>query len=247
MSAEALVLVPGLVCDHSVWQPQVAALGAGRQIQVAHHGEADDLGQMAEQILSHAPPRFALAGHSMGGRVALEIMARAPERVSRLALLDTGHEARAAGEPGERERAGRLRLLDLARREGMRAMGADWVRGMVHPGRLADTALIGAILDMIGRATPTVFEAQIRALLARPDRTALLPTFRVPTLVLCGHEDAWSPLERHRVIAGLIPGSVLVDVPDCGHMCTLEQPAAVSAALHAWLNDAPQVHRASPG
>jgi pimeloyl-ACP methyl ester carboxylesterase len=243
MSPDPLVLVPGLVCDDAVWQPQVAALAPQRPVQIARHGEADSLGRMAEQILAQAPPRFALAGHSMGGRVALEVLARAPGRVTRLALLDTGHDALPAGDAGERERAGRMRLLDIARRQGMRAMGADWVRGMVHPQRLDDATLIGAILDMIERATPAIFAAQIHALLARPDRTALLSSIAVPTLVLCGHEDSWSPIERHRVMADLVPGSVLVDIPDCGHMCTMERPAAISAALDAWLTGTPQPHR----
>jgi pimeloyl-ACP methyl ester carboxylesterase len=201
---------------------------------------------MAEQVLDLAPPRFALAGHSMGGRVALEVLARAPERVTRLALMDTGHEGLPPGEAGERERAGRMRLLGLARTQGMRAMGAEWVRGMVHPRRLDDAALIGSILDMIDRSTADVFEGQLRALLARPDRSALLPQITVPTLVLCGHEDAWSTIDRHRVIARRIPGSVLVDIPDCGHLCTLEQPDAVGTALLAWLTDAPQPHRIDP-
>jgi len=246
MSTEHLVLVPGLLCDDTVWQPQLAALGGRFALQVAHHGSADSLGRMAEQILDVAPPRFALAGHSMGGRVALEVVARAPERVTRLALMDTGYEGLAAGEAGERERAGRMRLVGIAREQGMRAMGADWVRGMVHPRRLDDAALIGAILDMIERSTPDLFESQQRALLARSDRGELLTQLRVPTLVLCGHEDAWSNLDRHRVIAGLIPGSVLVDIPDSGHMCTMEQPAAVSDALLAWLCDAPQAYRVDP-
>jgi pimeloyl-ACP methyl ester carboxylesterase len=245
MSTDPLVLVPGLLCDDTVWKPQIAALGHRRSLLIASHGQADSLGQMAEQILQRAPPRFALAGHSMGGRVALEVVARAPQRVSRLALLDTGHDGLAPGEAGERERAGRMRLLGIARQDGMRAMGADWVRGMVHPRRLADAALIDAILDMIARSSAAVLEAQIQALLARPDRSALLPQIRVPTLVLCGHEDAWSPVERHRLIASLIPGSVLVDVPDCGHMCTLEEPEQISAALAAWLDDAPQRQRAN--
>jgi pimeloyl-ACP methyl ester carboxylesterase len=246
MPADTLVLVPGLLCDDTVWQPQVDALRDRIDCRIARHGTADSLGRMAEQVLDLAPPRFALAGHSMGGRVALEVIARAPERVSRLALMDTGHDGLPAGDAGERERAGRMRLLGIARTQGMRAMGAEWVRGMVHPRRLEDGALVGAILDMIERSTPDVFEGQLRALLDRPDRRELLPRIGVPTLVLCGHEDAWSPIERHRVIAKTIPGSVLVDVPDCGHMCTLEQPAAVGAALRAWLTDAPQAHGIDP-
>jgi len=238
MPAESLILVPGLLCDESVWQPLLPALPSSVAVQIARHGSADSLGAMAEAILAGAPPRFALAGHSMGGRVALEVCARAPERVTRLALLDTGYEGLAAGAAGEQERDGRLRLLGIARHDGMRAMGQDWARGMVLPARLNDVPLMEAILGMIERATPAVFDAQIRALLARPDRGALLATLAVPTLVLCGHEDRWSPLARHRALADQIPGSVLVDIADCGHMSPMEQPAAVGAALCAWLADA---------
>ena len=195
---------------------------------------------MAAQILANAPPRFALAGHSMGGRVALEVWAQAPQRVSHLALLDTGFEGLAEGETGERERAGRLRLLQLARTEGMRAMAQDWASGMVHPDRLSEAPLMEVIYDMLARATPEVFAAQIRALLQRPDRSALLASINVPTLVLCGREDSWSTLARHQDMAGRISGSTLVDVPHCGHMCTLEQPDAVSRALLAWLSDEPR-------
>ena len=232
---ESLVLVPGLMCDDTVWQHQIATLGAGRDIQVATHALSDSLGAMAERILDSAPPRFALAGHSMGGRVALEVVARAPERVSRLALLDTGYEALATGDAGERERAGRYRLLEMAQRDGMLAMARDWARGMVHPARLTDRDLMDAIYSMIVRAGVEQFEAQIRALLARPDRTDLLATLRMPTLVLCGHDDSWSPLARHQEMARRIAGSHLVDVPDCGHMSTMERPEAVSNALLAWL------------
>jgi pimeloyl-ACP methyl ester carboxylesterase len=165
-------------------------------------------------------------------------MARAPERVSRLALLDTGYEPLAPGTPGERERAGRLRLLAIAQRDGMLAMGRDWARGMVHPARLADARLMDAIHSMIARAPVAQFDAQIRALLARPDRTALLGTLRLPTLVLCGRDDSWSPLARHQEMARRIPGSQLVDVPDCGHMSTMERPEAITTALLGWLESA---------
>lgn len=232
---ESLVLVPGLVCDARVWRDQVAALSPGRQIQVAAHGTLDSLGAMAERILDAAPPRFALAGHSMGGRVALEVLARAAHRVTRLALLDTGFEKLSEGAAGERERASRYRLRDLGRREGMLALGRDWSQGMVLPARLADTALMDDIHAMIARAPLAQFEAQTEALLNRPDRTALLPQIRVPTLVLCGREDAWSPLARHAQMAQRVPGAQLVAVPDCGHMATMERPDVITRALSAWL------------
>lgn len=233
--AEALVLVPGLLCDEAVWHHQAARLGAGRELHVAAHGMSDSLEGMADRILAAAPPRFALAGHSMGGRVALEVVARAPQRVSRLALLDTGYTALAPGEAGERERASRYRLLEVARKEGMRAMGRLWAHGMVHPARRDDLPFMDGIYDMIERAGVARFAAQIHALLARPDRTALLSTLRVPTLLLCGHDDQWSPYSRHEAMARLIPGSVLVGVEDCGHMSPMEKPDAVSQALAVWL------------
>jgi len=231
----ALVLVPGLVCDASVWQRQVDDLGSYRAIHVADHALCHDLGARADRLLARAPAKLAIAAHSMGGRVALEVYARAPERVTHLALLDTGYDSLPAGEAGEREKAGRYRLLDIARRDGMLAMAREWAQKMVHPRRLADTAFMDGIYQMIARAPVAQFEAQINALLARPDRTALFAHIRVPTLVLCGHEDGWSPLSQHEEMARRIKGSVLVDVPDCGHMCTLEQPAAISRALFIWL------------
>jgi pimeloyl-ACP methyl ester carboxylesterase len=232
--AESVVLVPGLMCDVTVWRQQILALSDRHAVQVAGHGLSTTLGAMAERILDEAPPRFLLAGHSMGGRVALEVLARAPQRVAALALLDTGYEALAAGEAGERERQGRFRLLDIARRDGMLTMAREWARGMVHPARLHDAVLMGAIHSMIADAGIEQFEAQISALLARPDRTALLKEVQVPTLVLCGMEDQWSPFTRHEAMARLIPGSELVGVPESGHMSTMEQPAAVSAALQRW-------------
>ncbi len=234
-ATQALVLVPGLMCDDAVWQHQIAALGAVCEIHVAEHALCDSLGAMAERILDLAPPQFAMAGHSMGGRVALEVMARAPQRVTKLALLDTGYQALAAGEAGEREKAGRYRLLEIAERSGMLTMAEDWSRGMVYPPRLADVPLMHAINSMIARASVAQFAAQIRALLERPDRTDLLAALRLPTLVLCGRNDSWSPLARHEDMVKLVAGSQLVAVPDCGHMSTMERPEAVSAALLAWL------------
>lgn len=235
MSKPSLILIPGLLCDSTIWLPQAAALRDLAEIHIAEMLECDSLGAMAEAILETAPATFALAGHSMGGRVALEILRRAPQRVERLALLDTGYQPLAQGEAGEREAAGRRRMVALAREMGMRAMGLTWVRAMVHPSRLSDAALMASILDMIDRRTPEFYAAQIRALLGRPDASALLPEIRCPTLVLCGREDTWSPLERHRRLAALIPASTLTIIEDCGHMSTLEQPDAVNAALRWWL------------
>jgi pimeloyl-ACP methyl ester carboxylesterase len=231
----SLILVPGLLCDEVVWAHQSDALADLADVRVATNGARDTLGAMAEAIIAHAPARFALAGHSMGGRVALEVVRRVPERIVALALLDTGHLPVAAGDAGEREVAGRLALVDKARREGMRAMGREWMQGMVHPTRLADADLVSTILDMIERRTPELYAAQTQALIRRPDATPVLTSVRCPTLVLCGREDAWSPPRRHEEIRDLVAGSMLTVVPECGHMSTLEQPAAVTTALRDWL------------
>jgi len=229
-----VVLVPGLVCDAAVWHHAAAALGARAPVQVAQHGELDSLVAMADKVLREAPPRFALAGHSMGGRVALEVWRRAPERIAALALLDTGVTALAAGEAGEREAAGRYELLEIARRDGMAAMASRWVQGMVWKPRLADAPLVSAVVDMMARSSAAVFAAQIRALLGRPDASSLLDRIDCPTLVLCGQEDGWAPAARHIDMAGRILDSTLVLVPECGHMCTMERPDEVTRALLDW-------------
>jgi pimeloyl-ACP methyl ester carboxylesterase len=223
------------MCDASVWAHQQQALADLADIHIADNGARDSLVTMAEALIAGAPGRFALAGHSMGGRVALEVVRRVPERVLALALLDTGCRELTADEVGQRERAGRIALLARARAEGMRAMGRDWLRGMVHPARLEDAALVNGILDMIASKSADLYEAQIHALLTRPDAGALLPQIHCPTLVLVGREDSWAPVRRHEEMAALIPASTLTIVPDCGHMCTLEQPQLVSEALAAWL------------
>jgi pimeloyl-ACP methyl ester carboxylesterase len=235
VSGLPLLLLPGLMCDRVVWGETMAALPGGLTCIVPAYGDIDTLGGMAERVLALAPPRFAAAGHSMGGRVALEIFRRAPERVAGLALLDTNYLPRPAGEAGAREERERMALMALARRFGTRIMGETWVKGMVHPDRLGDAALIGAILDMFQRKTADTFSAQIKALLARPDATPLLGAIRCPTLVLCGREDSWAPLARHAAMAAAIAGSELVVVEKCGHMSPMERPREVAGAFTAWL------------
>lgn len=233
--ATTLMLLPGLNCDAAVWAPQVAALKDQAHCVVPAWGLSDSLTAMAEQVLAEAPTeRFSVAGHSMGGRVALEVFRLAPQRVERLALLSTGTHPLAAGEAGEKEKAGRLALLQIARTQGMRAMGQQWARGMVHRDRL-DTPVFEEVLDMLERGSAAQYAAQINALLTRPDAGPLLPRIACPTLVLTGREDAWSGPAQHEAMAAAIPGAQLVIVEHCGHMCTMEQPQALSEALTAWL------------
>lgn len=224
-----ILWLPGLLCDGAVWSP-LDIPGT-----VADYGDARSIATMAERALAQAPAGpLAVAGHSMGGRVAFELLRLAPERVARVALLDTGSHPLAAGEAGEKERAGRLRLLDIARREGMRTMAADWAQGMVHPSRLGGP-VFEAVLDMFERKTPDLFEAQIHALLNRPDAAPQLPGIACPALLLTGADDAWSPPAQHQAMADAMPNGKLVVVPRCGHMSTMEDPSFVRAALLEWL------------
>lgn len=237
MARPTLLLLPGLMCDRAVWAPQIEVLAPHVECIVPHYGELDSLGAMAAHVLRMAPAGpLAVAGHSMGGRIALEMFAQAPQRIARLALLDTSYHPLPPGEEGERERAGRMALLAIARSRGMRAMAAEWARGMVHPSRLG-TPLFEAVLDMFERSTPDAFAAQIEALLARRDATSLLARIRVPTLLLCGREDGWSPPARHAFMHAHIGGSQLEVIECCGHMSTMEQPQAVNEALSTWLED----------
>ena len=203
---------------------------------VADYGLSDSIEKMAAVALDGAPERFAIAGHSMGGRVAFEIVRRAPERVAGIALLNTAYRAFAGGEAGERETAARFALLELARTKGMRAMAEYWIPNIIHPDRVADKAFVSAIIAMMGRKSPEIFAAQIKALLGRPDATPVLPAIRCPTMVLCGREDAWSPLAAHREMVAMIPGSKLAVIEHCGHMAPMERPEDVTAALSAWFS-----------
>lgn len=233
---DTLVLVPGLACDEGVWT--LLQLGALADVWVPPAHEAHEtIGAMAEALLREAPAeRFALAGHSLGGRIALEVLRRAPQRVQRLALLDTGWQPREQSPAGERERAQREELVALARSAGMRAMGERWAPGMLHPQALQGP-VHAEVLAMVARQPVERYAAQQRALLARPDATDVLAAVACPTLVLCGRQDAWSPLSQHEELARRIAGARLAVIEDSGHMAPMEQPAAVTAALAAWLSN----------
>jgi pimeloyl-ACP methyl ester carboxylesterase len=201
----------------------------------ADYGSLDSLPAMAEAVLRSVPEQFSVAGHSMGGRIALEIYRLAPQRVTRIALLNTGYLPLAAGSAGEAETRKRSELVALAQSEGMRAMLAQWLPPMIDSRRINDTVLVNAITEMMSRKTPEIFAAQVRALLARPDASAVLERIHCPALLLTGREDGWSGPAQHTAMAAKIAGSQFVIVPDCGHMSMLERPAEVSASLRAWL------------
>lgn len=227
---ETLFLVPGLLCDAAIWTHQIAALGSRYDIRVPDLTGDDSIDAMVDRVLDGAPPTFSIAGHSMGGRVAMRLIARAPERVRRLALLDTGvHPPR----PGEAE--ARQVLLDVSASQGMPALADLWLPPMVRDGALDDDALRASLHAMVERMDPTVHRRQIAALLGRPDAQPGLRAIDCPVLVGVGAEDRWSPPEQHRLIADAIPGADLIVFADGGHMAPVEAPEAVTAALAQWM------------
>jgi pimeloyl-ACP methyl ester carboxylesterase len=219
-----------MMCDARLFAPQIAALAATRAIHVAPLTDHDTTAALANAVLADAPPRFALAGLSMGGIVAMEIMARAPDRVARLALLDTNH--RAERPEVQARRAPQIAAVqqgDLAR-----VMRDELKPNYLVPGP-GYAALLDLCMEMALALGPDVFIRQSRALRDRPDRTDTLRAVRVPTLLLCGTDDRLCPVSRHAEMQALIPGSDLVVIPGAGHLPVLEQPGPTTAALSRWL------------
>lgn len=225
-----LYLLSGLLCDATVWAPLMPGLEQVADVRTLDFRGFDDIGAMAEKVLDNASDGFALVGHSMGARVALEVYRRAPERVERLALLSTGiHPAK----PGERE--GRQRLVDLAHHEGMDALAEQWLPPMVLEANRENPALMLPLLDMVRRMTPIIYQQQVHALLNRPDASHQLEDILCPVLVGVGRQDQWSPLAQHELIASRINHSRLVVFENSGHMAPFEAAEQVLEALTTWL------------
>ena len=225
-----LVLCPGLLCDHALWSAQSRALSDLAAPSVADFTRAESIADMARSVLDAAPDRFALAGLSMGGYVAQEVIRRAPGHVTRLALLDTS----ARPESAEQTRR-RRELLALAARGRFDEVTPRLLPLLVAADRLADEALCGAIAAMAGRVGPEAFARQQQAIMGRADGRGDLPRIACPTLVLCGREDRLTPVEHHTELAERVPSADLVVLAGCGHMSAMERPDAVSAALRHWL------------
>ncbi|MGO2235025.1 MAG: alpha/beta fold hydrolase [Marinomonas sp.] len=190
----------------------------------------DDLTDMARSVLSSIEGDFALAGHSMGGRVALEIYRLAPQRVTRLALLNTGVHPKS-----DKEIPGRMRLIEAAKTSGTSILVTQWLIPMMSPKGLNNANLMADLTKMVESYSVEDFEKQIHALINRPDAEVLLSQISVPTLLLSGSQDTWSPVAQHQAIQQHIIGSELVVIDDAGHMAPAEDPENVAAALHSWL------------
>lgn len=225
-----ILLLPGLLCDASVWTAQVEALRPHAHVLVADFSQHDSLEAMARSALATVEGPIIAVGHSMGARVAMEMVHLAPERIVKLALIDTGIDSRREGEEAKRQV-----LVDLAYAEGMGALAGRWLPPMVHADRIDDQALLAPMKAMVMRATPEQHRRQIQALLNRPNLLPRLADVPCPTLVMVGRQDRWSPLAQHEEMAARIPNAELVVIEDSGHMTLLEQPEQVSNALLRWL------------
>jgi pimeloyl-ACP methyl ester carboxylesterase len=230
MMRTSLILVPGLLCDAALWAHQARHLADFADVRIAETMRDDTIAGMAKRLLETAPDRFALAGLSMGGYVAFEVIRQGAERVSRLALLNT-----AAVPDDAARRKNRQDLIRLAQSGRFKGVTPRLLPLFLHPDRLDDAPLTRAVMAMAARVGRDVFLDQQKAIMARADSRPLLDGIRAPTLVLCGRGDALIPVERHVEIANGIPGARLSVIEDCGHLSTMERPQAVTAMLRDWL------------
>ena len=226
-----ILLVPGLLCSARLYAPQVPALWPFGPVTVADHRRDEEVGAIAARILSNAPPRFALAGLSMGGYIAFAMLRQAPERIVKLALLDT--QARA---DTPEQTAGRETQIAMAQSGRFGEIPDLTIPRFLHRDRPNYAHLTALVRQMAEDTGPEAFVRQQRAIISRPDSRPLLGSIRCPTTVLVGADDVATPPALNKEIADGIPGAKLVVVPDCGHLSTLEQPEAVNAALVEWVS-----------
>ena len=225
-----LVLLPGLLNTRRLYQRQIADLADLAEASVPELWRHESIGAMAEATLEMAPERFALAGFSMGGYVAFEILRRAPERVTHLALMDT--QATPDTPEATARRKGFIEQTRLGRFDGVQP---SLLPQIVHREHLDDQSIIQPILEMAAEVGADGFCRSQTAMIARPDSRPLLVGIKQPTLVLVGRQDMATPLARAQEMATDISHSQLVVLDECGHMSPLEKPAEVSAALRRWL------------
>ena len=232
-----LVLLPGLLCNRNLWAHQLDHLGHVADLTVADLTRHDSVEEMAESVLAKSPDRFTLAGLSMGGYVALEIMRRAPERVARLApqgappeILNTSARPDAAEQSARREDL--IRLSELGTFKGVTPRLLPL---LLHEEALDNTLIVGAVMAMAEDVGQEGFARQQRAILTRPDSRPGLSSIACPTLVIGGDADQLTPPEVLREIADAIPGAALTILESCGHLSSMEQPDLVTEAMAGWL------------
>ncbi|MCK5423825.1 MAG: alpha/beta fold hydrolase [Emcibacter sp.] len=225
-----LILIPGLLCSDDLWLDQIGEFEEDFDIALFDHTLHDNLSAMVSAFLEDAPDSFNLAGLSMGGYIAFEVMRQAACRVERLILLDTN--ARADREPQIEMRQS---LINRAAKEDIRIIAQELTEYLIHHDRLNDKELCGRILDMASEVGAEAFQRQQQALIGRPDSRGALSDIICPTLIICGEQDVLTPPKVHQEMADLIPNAVYHHIADCGHLSTMERPDEVNQLMRAFL------------
>lgn len=224
-----VVLIPGLLSDDIVWQPVADALSADFAIHKADLRQGMSIDGMARDLLGATDGPLIAVGHSMGGRIAMEMAHQAPERIAGLVLANTGHHPRREGEDAKRQA-----MIDLGH-ESMEKLADTWLPPMVDPARVSDETVMGALRAMVLRADADMHERQMRALLGRPNASAYLGEIRCPLLLIAASQDGWSPIAQHEEIAAAVPDSEIAIIEDAGHFAPVERPDEVVAAITTWI------------
>jgi len=224
-----LALIPGLVSDSIVWAPLADVVAHRMPVHTADVSHSSSISGMAESVLAATEGDLIVVGHSMGGRVAMEMASIAPDRIRGLVLANTGHHPKRDGEEIRRQQ-----MIDLGH-HSMEELADQWLPPMLNPARLTDAELVGNLRAMVLRAGPDVHERQIRALINRPNASAYMADLGCPILLVAARHDGWSPIVQHQEIADAAPDAELVIIEDAGHFAPVERPAEVTAAIIDWL------------
>jgi pimeloyl-ACP methyl ester carboxylesterase len=230
-----LLLLPGMLSDGAFWQAQTEALSDICNPLIANYGLEDSIEAMARRVLDRAPESFALAGHSLGGRICLEVYKRARHRVQKLALFCTDFRGHLNDKTRNEEVARRGRLLAIALENGMTELSRGWFRTLIAPERLDDEVLVSALAEMGARHTVEQLSAELHAGIMRPDFSDLISTIDCPTLLCAAGKDKLRNPETNATMASVIAKSRLVVIPESGHMIAMEHPQAITSAMRSWL------------
>lgn len=225
-----LVLIPGLISDAIVWAHLADALAARMPVHAADVSNGVSITGMAQSILDEVQGDIVAVGHSMGGRIAMEMARLSPGRVRGLVLANTGHHPKREGEEVKRQQ-----MIDLGHRS-MEELADSWLPPMLDEARVSDAGLVGELKAMVLRAGADTHERHIRALIGRPDASAYIADIACPILLVAARQDGWSPIAQHQQIADAAPDTELVIIENAGHFAPVERPAEVTAAITDWLD-----------
>lgn len=227
---ETIIALPGTLCTARLFQYQKAAMQDTTDWHDGNHSNSDNLKEVAANIINSVNGKFALMGLSYGGIIAFEILRQAPERVSKLILLNTNYK-----KPSEATRAAQQRFLGMSQLGEFRKITTDFLLdAMLHPKHATQTEIREIVLKMTTDTGPSNFFNQVKAQLGRPDSSPDLPKIKCPTLVIAGAQDKICTPELHEEMAALIPNSILEIIEECGHLSTLEQPEKVTEIIKKW-------------